>query len=166
MFMPCALVVALVGPAWGQASPNDSGLSLAELRRVTPTLDAKAGGTVLPVALLGSCSAGAPILPEGSLDPEGVHPIGELTAYSRIIRIRNTDSGFVRARADAQWSADDLRNLLGYLPAGSTVSAEGPLKNAAFSAGIGYAVPVRDLAGKTCRAYLSQTVVEEVLPGR
>ena len=155
--MLAALVIAI---AWRDAPPTDGALSLAELRRLTPTVEAKAGD---PVALLGSCGAGAPIRAEdGTLDPKGARPIGEPSAYSRVIRIKGSESGFVRARADAQWSSDDLRNVLGYLPAGSTVRAEGPLKNADYSAGVGYAVAVRDLAGRTCRAYLSHTVVEEV----
>jgi hypothetical protein len=111
--------------------------------------------------LIGSCSAGAPILEDGSPDPKGVRPVGELTQYSQLVWIRESDSGFVRARADAQWGANDPRNVLGYLPAGSYVWAEGPLKNAAVSAGPGFAVPVRDLSGRTCRVYLSHTVVEQ-----
>jgi hypothetical protein len=139
----------------------ENGPSLAELRRLMPPANVAPNAEPALAPLIGSCSAGTPLLADGSPDPEGVRPVGELTKYSQLVRIRESDFGFVRARADAQWAADESRNILGYLPAGSFVWAEGPLKNAAVSAGPGFAVPVRDLSGRSCRVYISQTVIEE-----
>ena len=147
------------GQAQQQSTTAKPGLSLRELRFLTPTVSATSSAQ--PTFLIGSCSAGTPLSASGSPDPNGTRPIGDLSRYSRLIRIRKSDSGFVRARADAQWDVEELRNVLGYLPAGLEVWAEGPLKNADVSAGIGFAVPVRDLIGNTCRAYLSATVIEE-----
>ena len=139
----------------------EKGPSLAELRHLMPPGDIAPTAEPTLTPLIGSCRVGTPILADGSIDPEGVRPVGDLTKYSQLVWVRESDSGFVRARADAQWVADDLRNVLGYLPAGSHVWAEGPLRNASFSAGPGFAIPVRDLSGRTCRVYISHTVVEE-----
>jgi hypothetical protein len=49
---------------------------------------------------------------------------------------------------------------------GSYVWAEGPLKDDDASAGVGWAVPVRDLNGKDCRAYVSSLVVRVLFNGR
>ena len=139
----------------------EKGPSLEELRHLMPPANSLPNAEPTLTPLIGSCSAGTPILADGSPDPEGVRPVGDLTRYSQLVWIRESEFGFVRARADAQWVADENRNVLGYLPADSYVWADGPVSNAAFSAGLGFAVPVRDLSGRTCRVYISHTVVEE-----
>jgi len=108
-------------------------------------------------ALVGDCDGGTPLTAEG-VEEGPAHEVGDLAAYDVLVRIADVPEGYVRARADAHWTSD-RRNVLGYLPAGTSLWAQGPLKDTEGSGGLGYAVPVRDLAGATCRAYISYTVV-------
>jgi len=99
------------------------------------------------------------------MDSSGAHPVGDLTNYTSLIQINSAPNGFVRARASAEWPSDVRGNVLGFLRTGSYVWAEGPLKNDGYSAGLGWAVPVRDLSGKECRAYVSSTLVRVLRNG-
>jgi hypothetical protein len=142
----------------GQNAPGKSpaGPDLAELARSTAPAPPPTTPTPTLAKLIGSCDAGSPInLDDSSLEAGGGRPVGPLSTYTALLQIAQSDSGFVRARANAVWDASDLRNLLGLLRSGSYVWAEGPLHDNRVSAGIGYAVPVRDQNGRECRAYVS-----------
>ncbi len=89
-------------------------------------------------------------------------PMGDLRAYSGSSgRLVPSDIG-IRVRTCAVWPAEDLRNVIGVIEAERHVPLFGPLKHEAFSAGIGYAVPLVDPEGANCRGYVSATVVERV----
>ncbi len=96
---------------------------------------------------------------------EKARDLGDLAGYSLRVRSKEAKLGFVRVRSDASWFAEDKSNILGTVPTGTVMRAEGPLKNAEGSNGIGYAVAVRDKDGRTGRGYVSYTVVD-VLPGK
>jgi len=96
---------------------------------------------------------------DGSCAP--ARPLGDLADYSTRIRAMDSALGFIRIRSEAIWSGEDLSNVLGTVPSGTVLWAEGPLKNAEISMGIGYAVAIRDKDGRTGRGYVSRTVIEE-----
>ena len=141
-------------PKLADRSPD--GRSLAELARLIAPAPPPTTPTPTLAKLIGSCDAGSPInLDDSSLEAGGGRPVGTLSTYTTLLQIGESDSGFVRARANAVWDASDLRNLLGLLRSGSYVWAEGPLHDNRVSVGIGYAVPVRDLNGHECRVYVA-----------
>ena len=88
--------------------------------------------------------------------------VGDIKEYSQRLQAKKTSLGFIRIRSYAVFSVEDQTNILGTVPAGTLLWGVGPLKNADFSAGIGYAVLIRDKLGKTCRGYVSITVVDEL----
>jgi hypothetical protein len=94
---------------------------------------------------------------------EQASSIGNLADYSIRVRAKSSDLGFIRIRSDASWSAEDTSNVLGKIPSGTVLWAQGPLKNAEHSNGIGYAVAIRDKDGRVGRGYVSFTIIE-VLP--
>ncbi|WP_428266944.1 hypothetical protein [Haliangium sp.] len=63
----------------------------------------------------------------------------------------------VPVRADAHFDPGDDDNIIGELPAGTLVWADGPV---ASGRGIGYAIPVRGHTGRVCRGYVSASAVE------
>lgn len=148
------------------AVQETSGPTLPELAALIPPAPLPKEAVPSFAVLIGDCAAGQPILVSGEMDSGGARPVGDLTSYTTLIQIIAVPNGFARARANAIWDNDDRRNVLGFLRAGSYVWAEGPLKNGEFSAGLGWAVPVRDLSGKECRAYLSHTVVRVIFNGQ
>ncbi len=101
-----------------------------------------------------------PVLVEGSC--AGAPPMGDLDAYRATHGVLIRSSPRIRVRSCAVWPAADLRNVVGTLPAGHSVPLRGPLKHGAFSAGIGYAVPLEDEQGQRCRGYISATVLESI----
>jgi len=103
-----------------------------------------------------------PTLIEGSC--EGGRELGDLSHYALRLRAKPNTLGFIRVRSWASWDAGDLSNVLGTVPCGAILWGEGPLKNAEYSCGIGYAVAVRDSQGRRCRGYVSYTVVEVLDP--
>jgi hypothetical protein len=159
-------LVLLLASCQALAAQEASGPSLPELAALVPPAPPPKQPVPSLASLIGDCAAGQPLLANGATESKGARPVGDLASYATLIQIVSSPSGFVRARANADWSNKDRRNVLGFLRAGSYVWAEGPLKNGDFSAGIGWAVPVRDPGGKDCRAYLSQSVVRILLNGR
>ena len=95
---------------------------------------------------------------EGSC--EGGRELGDPSHYSVRLRAKPNTLGFIRVRSWASWPAGDPSNVLGTVPCGAILWGEGPLKNAEYSCGIGYAVALRDSQGRQCRGYVSYTVVE------
>lgn len=86
--------------------------------------------------------------------------LGDVAQYTVRLRAKQNSIGFIRVRRDAIWTLEDLSNVLGTVPCGTLLWGQGPLKNAEYSAGVGYAVAVRDAQGRQCRGYVSYTVVE------
>ncbi len=102
-----------------------------------------------PIPVDGDCSAGP--------------PMGKLGAYAATsVKLADTDSGSVRVRSCAVWPATDQRNVIGLLDARLVVPAFGPVKHAPMKSGIGYVVPLVDRTGRTCRGYISQTVIDRI----
>jgi len=94
----------------------------------------------------------------------GGREIGDLSNYSFRLRAKSNTLGFIRVRRQAIWDVEDTESVLGTVPCGTLLWGNGPLKNAEFSAGVGYAVPLRDAGGNQSRGYVSYTVVD-VLSG-
>jgi hypothetical protein len=115
------------------------------------------------VRMEGSCAAGRPIAASGAVKDEHVAAVGDVAEYRVCLRVTPGEGQeHARIRANAVWPAEDMRNVLGRVPAGALLWGQGPLKNAEFSAGIGYAVAVQDDRGETCRGYIAGLVVEVV----
>lgn len=91
----------------------------------------------------GSCAAG--------------RSLGDISGYAIPLRAEQNNLGYIRIRSDACWR--DLNNVIGTVPCGTLLWAEGPLKDADEPGGIGYAVAVQDDQGHICRGYVSYTVV-------
>ncbi|MBU1535372.1 hypothetical protein KKF84_08625 [Myxococcota bacterium] len=89
-------------------------------------------------------------------------PMGEIKNYNHRIRLITNKEGFVRVRKTPVWSSADTSNVIGTLKSGAVIAAWGPVKNRP-SQGIGYIVPLVDTQGKTCRGYISQTMVQSVI---
>lgn len=100
---------------------------------------------------------------EGSC--EGGRELGDLSSYGVRLRAKPDSLGFIRVRREAVWTLEDLSNVLGTVPCGTILWGEGPLKNAEYSMGVGYAVAVRDSQCRQCRGYVSYTVVEVLVRG-
>ncbi|MES0491976.1 MAG: hypothetical protein ABUK01_18425 [Leptospirales bacterium] len=103
---------------------------------------------VSPVKFKGSCL--------------GANPMGNIESYDALLKIKQNSLKFIRVRSCPVWDTGTNLNVLGTIPTGITIPANGPLKNFSFSAGIGYAVPLQDLEGKYCRGYVSATVVKVI----
>jgi hypothetical protein len=160
--LPLAVLLASWCPL---AAQETSGPSLLELAALVPPVPPPKQPVPSLATLIGDCASGQPHVANGATDSKGVRPVGDLTTYRALIQIISAPNAFVRARASAGWPSQDRRNVLGFLRAGSYVWAEGPLKDGDPSAGVGWAVPVHDLSGKDCRAYLSNTVVRVLFNG-
>jgi hypothetical protein len=93
---------------------------------------------------------------------EHARPLGGIRMYERRVQARNSSLGYIRIRSDATWSGVDAPNLLGKVPAGSLLWAEGPLKDAKDPGGLCFAVAVRDKEGRFGRGYVSVSVVDVV----
>ncbi len=144
------IICAAPGCGGGTEAP-DTSPSLDELRGVFARAPDVASGVVVP--LIGRCDAGSQLDPGGVVAGAAALPVGDLAMYDTPVTLASTASGFVRARAQAAFAASEDRNLLGYLVAGQPVLAQGPLKDAEGSMGVGYALAVRDVLGVQCRAY-------------
>lgn len=116
--------------------------------------------------------------PVGAVEPIGLSPVplegdcslgpemGALGAYSGLtVELLPTDSGWSRVRSCAVWPASDLSNVIGEIPSGVRVPAFGPVKHPAFSAGLGYIIPLQDGDGTTCRGYVSATITGDEVRG-
>ncbi|MCE5325160.1 MAG: hypothetical protein LLG01_01975 [Planctomycetaceae bacterium] len=119
------------------------------------SLPGDTSATSAPVLAAGDSCA---VLIDGSC--VGGLPLGDLAEYSRRIKVPPNALGYVRIRSTLSWDADDKSNMLGTVPCGTLLWAQGPLKNPDFGNAIGYAVAVRDRAGRSCRGYVSYTVVD------
>jgi len=161
------VVVAAVPASCPALAAQDvsSSPTLPELASLVPPVPLPAHPVPSPAILIGVCASGQTFLANGSNDGNGARPVGDLAGYRALIQIVSVPNGFVRARASAEWPIDVRGNVLGFLRTGSYVWAEGPLKNGSYSAGLGWAVPVRDLSGRECRAYVSSTVVRVLFNG-
>lgn len=109
----------------------------------------------LVVPVDGACAAAHPIHADGTVASSGARSVGDLAGYRLPIFIERER---VRVRANAIWPGGDHRNVIGTIAGRSWVLARGPLKNAGFSAGVGYALAVEDPTGRRCRGYVSATV--------
>ena len=91
----------------------------------------------------------------------GGKPLGEISWYTTKLRIKKNGLGYARIRSRAFFdSAND--NVIGTVRCGTILWGEGPLKDGETSAGIGYAVAIRDSLGNIRRGYISYTVVEVI----
>lgn len=89
--------------------------------------------------------------------------MGKIGAYAATsVELTKTDSGSVRVRSCAVWPASDQRNVIGSLDGGLVAPAFGPVKHGPMRSGIGYVVPLVDGTGRTCRGYVSQTVIDRI----
>jgi hypothetical protein len=100
------------------------------------------------------------VLIDGSC--EHARAMGDLAHYSTPLRAKNSSLGFIRIRSDANWNAENSTNVLGTVPSGTLLWAEGPLKDWDTPSGIGYAVAIRDKEGHTGRGYVSFQVVDQL----
>mgnify|MGYP007084936065 CR=1 FL=1 len=87
--------------------------------------------------------------------------MGNITNYNHQIQLTEEKEGFVRVRKSPIWSGTDKTNVIGRLKSGMVLPAWGPVKNRP-SYGIGFVVPLKDSEGKTCRGYISRTVIKQV----
>ncbi len=174
----CAALVQDVLPLGGGALKYS-----APLGRWAPVRSASAPSLVVIAALAGCTSVEPPReMAQGGAEPASAEPggpiplepiavdrscthappMGDLQAYSGSSgRLVASEMG-IRVRTCAVWPAKDLRNVIGVIEPELRVPLFGPLKHEAFSAGIGYAVPLVDPDGSNCRGYVSATVVEGV----
>lgn len=144
------LVIALSGAACTPAQPPPAATQQAEAKT---DLDVPPQDMPIPrlepTPVDGDCSAGP--------------PMGELGAYAATsVKLAQPESGSVRVRSCAVWPAADHRNVIGLLEAGLLLPAFGPVKHAPMKSGIGYVVPLVDGTGRTCRGYVSQTVIDRI----
>jgi hypothetical protein len=93
-------------------------------------------------------------------------PPGAAADYGVRLRTRETPGGAVRVRSRARFDPADREHLLGELPSGTEIHASGPLAAGAGAMGPGYAIVVRDPAGRVCRGYLPGSVVEVLSSAR
>ena len=100
-----------------------------------------------PVPLKGSCEKG--------------RSIGDLRVYTLLLKTESNNLGYVRVRSTPLWDGNDTSNVLGTIEMSREIPGWGPLKNIP-SHGIGYAVPLKDKYGRTCRGYISATVVKVI----
>jgi hypothetical protein len=91
-------------------------------------------------------------------------PAGALETYRVRLRAQDTGLGVIRVRTTADFDDGDLANVMGEVPSGTLLFGQGPLKEADYSAGIGYAVVVRGHDNRLCRGYVSAGVVDVVAP--
>ncbi|MBL4635850.1 MAG: hypothetical protein JKY56_18465 [Kofleriaceae bacterium] len=108
------------------------------------------------VAMQGTCGSGKPIDEEGKLAASS-RPLGNLSDYDDCIYVPQNSLGFVRIRANANWSIEDQRNVIGRVPGGTYLSTSTETKGIG---GIGYIVAVMGSDGQTCAGYVSQAVTE------
>ena len=99
------------------------------------------------VPLKGSCEKG--------------RSMGDLRVYTILLKTESNDLGYIRVRSSPLWDGNDTSNVLGTIEMNREIAGWGPLKNRP-SYGIGYAVPLKDKNGKTCRGYISATVVKVI----
>jgi hypothetical protein len=88
-------------------------------------------------------------------------PMGTILSYNSLIHLAKNSEGFVRVRKTPIWNIEDMTNVIGKLKSGISLPAWGPLKNNP-SQGIGYSVPLIDKQGKTCRGYISLTMIRKI----
>jgi hypothetical protein len=93
-----------------------------------------------------------PVYMGGSCD--GARPNADVSRYRTPLRV-NGKGARVRSRALFDAETD---NVIGAVQGGSDLMAEGPLKDAEFPDGIGWAIMVSDGA-RSCRGYVSDSVV-------
>ena len=90
--------------------------------------------------------------------------VGDTLLYRILVHIRKNNLGCVRVRKDAScFEVPNCEfNVVGKIKDDLWVYASGPLKNAEFSAGIAYAIIVKDLSSKFSRGYLSESVIDSI----
>ena len=144
-----ALAVAGVGCKTKPHPPADGG---APATQPSPGMTGQRATTSFPADKLtmieGSCAGGRELV--------------DLADYRVRLRAKQNSLGFIRIRREAIWTLEDLSNVLGTVPCGTILWGRGPVKNADYSMGVGYAVAVRDAQGRQCRGYVSYTVVDVV----
>jgi hypothetical protein len=99
------------------------------------------------------------VLIDGSC--EGGRPLDDAVDFPIRLRAKDNSLGYIRVRRDSAWAEEDLSNVLGTVPCGTTLWGHGPIKN--YEYGVGYVVAARDARGRRCLGYISNSVVE-VLP--
>ncbi len=82
-------------------------------------------------------------------------------SYDTVVRLRGSGEPTLHVRSSPAWDLDDPSNVLGVVAVGSCTRAQGPLKNRALGNALGYAIRVRDPAGRVCRGYVAGTVVDD-----
>ncbi|WP_152629953.1 hypothetical protein [Haliangium ochraceum] len=128
-----AVVLSAAAHGCGAAGQRDGGERVDQAPGwIAPELAARA------VDFRGSCSWGR-------------HP-GQAERYRVALRTLISPSASIPVYADARLGGAGGSNLLGELPSGVSVLAEGPL---ASGGGVGYALIVRGHAGRLCRGYVS-----------
>jgi hypothetical protein len=88
----------------------------------------------------------------GSCD--GAPTLGDVSRYATPLRVNRSGA---RVRSRALFDAE-TNNVIGALPGGAEILAEGPLKDAEFSDGVGWAIIFSD-GQRSCRGYVSDSVV-------
>ena len=135
-FVLCLLFVACVNH-----SPADR-ISETENNKVNISID-----TLKVVPIQANC--------------EDCRETGDTAMYKQIVHIKKNDLGYVRVRKDAScFEANIGANVIGKIKDDIWVYAQGPLKNAGGSAGIAFAIIVKDRNGKIWRGYLSYTLLD------
>lgn len=98
---------------------------------------------------------------------ENGREVGDMEQYTIKMRVGTSPTDSISVRSDA--SCFEIKscghNILGRIKSGTIIYAQGPLKNADYSAGIAYAFPVRDSKGNICRGYLSYLNVQPISMG-
>lgn len=92
--------------------------------------------------------------------------VGEMSQYRIKMKIGTSSTGDISVRSDAACFEIGAcnHNILGKIPSGTIIYAQGPLKNRGGSAGIAYAFPVRDKDDNICRGYMSYVNVLNIAP--
>ena len=94
---------------------------------------------------------------------ENGREIGDLKYYQVKMKVGKSSSDSINVRSNAaSFEHGNLDNVLGKIKSGTIVFVQGPLKNRAFSAGVGYSFPVKDKNGNICKGYLSYLNLEEI----
>ena len=83
---------------------------------------------------------------------------GSAARYRVLIQVRGTPGTLVPVRADSRFDPFLEANVIGRLPSGSALMAEGPVHDASTGR-TGYAVILRGVSGRVCRGYLGASAV-------
>ena len=142
---------------------NSSGNEKAQAPKIQ---ESDSDNSKLPADSLGTDREETDSIPLISGSCKEGREIGSLDQYSIRMKVGTSPTDSISVRSDA--SCFEIQscghNILGKIKSGTIVYAQGPLKNADYSAGIAYAFPVKDQDGNICRAYLSYLNVEVIMP--